>query len=317
MSKRARQAIDQKNRNAVRNFSAVGKPRSSIEYVYHVSTLDYSHLTEAQFEIKLPYINNVESIEILSAYVPANLDSFHGKKLVMSMTEQKVEADQSTTTQINNLTLAFDNDMGFANAAQRKKLTDKIVTFSSIIDPTKQLFNDAKISTAEANSPFKMTLIKNSEVTITAIEFRWDDQTKEESLKNTLGFHGSGSSSAFKNKLDENDQPTDEWQIESPNQCNWMGHNFLILRTPSLNIDSAFAVENPPYHHTNVLSILHTPHESLGVHFNKEWFRPILVRNSLNSLHTFILQVYHEDGRLVKLNGGQFLFTFKIIADSY
>jgi hypothetical protein len=96
-----------------------------------------------------------------------------------------------------------------------------------------------------------------------------------------------------------------------------MGHNFLILRTPSLNIDSAFAVENPPYHHTNVLSILHTPHESLGVHFNKEWFRPILVRNSLNSLHTFILQVYHEDGRLVKLNGGQFLFTFKIIADSY
>lgn len=307
MNKRARHEVNKRNYIQSKKFLAVGKPREAIEYIYHVSTLDYSHLDEAHFELKLPYINHVQEIEIMNAYVPANLDSFHGKKLVFS-----IVYDLSNTITTHKFEVIFENDMGLSNPTQRKILTEKIKEVC-VINST-FIFTDAKIESGNANDVFKLILTKNISLTgtINQVSFRWDDQTKEESLKNTLGFHGEGDYSDFKE-----DQASNTWSIESPSQCNWVGHNFLILRTPSVNIDSSFATENPPPEHTNVLAILHTPHERMGVHFNKNWFRPILVRNIINSLHTFVLQVYHEDGRLVRLNGGQFFFTLKIVADSY
>jgi hypothetical protein len=301
MSKRYRTQAYRQAHKAASNFSSVGKPRRTIEYVYHVSTLDYTDLDEAEFEIKLPYINNVKSIEILNAYIPANLDSFKKKKLVFEITR-----DDPNKPDI--LTYTFKDNAGLSDARQISKLTQDLLALT-IPSTTVKPFVRITLASQE-NERFKITIIANSNAGVNGIKLKWDDQSSQESLRTTLGFGRTATESEF-------DKSGQVFVLESPGQCNWKGHNFLVLRTPSINMDSSFAVENPPFHHTNVLAILHTPHEKMGVHFNREWFRNILVRNAVNALHTFTLQVFHEDGRLVDINGGQFFFTFKINADSY
>jgi hypothetical protein len=303
MSKRYRTQAYRQAHKGASNFSSVGKPRRTIEYVYHVSTLDYTDLDEAEFEIKLPYINNVKSIEILNAYIPANLDSFKGKKLVFEITRNgSVDPDI--------LTYTFKDNAGISDARQISKLTTDLQALT-IGDGADTVVPFAGIALAsQENERFKITIEANPTANVTGIKLKWDGQSSQESLRTTLGFGRSATESKF-------EESGGAFVLESPSQCNWKGHNFLVLRTPSINTDSSFAVENPPFHHTNVLAILHTPHEKMGVHFNREWFRNILVRNAVNALHTFTLQVFHEDGRLVDINGGQFFFTFKINADSY
>lgn len=297
-SKRAR--AYEKGQHKAADFSSVGKNRRKIDYVYHVSTLDYSHLSEADFLIKLPYINNVVAIEIINAYVPANLDSLRGKIL-------KIQVDSDVYE------ITFEDNMGFSNDTQRLLVIEKILSLED--NAGTRIFEKAEIISSEANGPFKLELKVTPDFQGRTISLVWEGLTEQESLKQTLGFSRAGDESLFDNTSEDNVQTI--YTITSDLQCNWKGHNFLILRTPSVNIDCAFAAENPPFHHTNVLAILHTPHEQMGVHFNKDWFREVLVRNEVSSLHTFRLQIFHEDGRLVHLNGGQFFFTFKITADSY
>lgn len=292
------------------NFGGVGKPRSSRRYLFHATSLDNLNTDQESLSLltlELPQLSNIGRIGVKSLSVPDSIYAGEDKYLFLEIEK----ADETTVKEVKLPKAHLNNNIEVLN--RYTELLNQAVGISDFklvieLDVNKKV----TISVNTTNQAIsKVSIVFNRFPSELNVLESYDLLTRyPHDVNEFFGFDRSKDVHAIYKKTEQ------QSKFPSPNPGMYLGQQFMLLRLPGININSTFGAYNKEFWKTNILAKIPNTLTMEGAHFNADWFHMMTLHNKINMLNMLELELYHPDGRPVKLNGGIFAIELEIEADS-